>query len=378
MKLLFLTGSRGEWGYIRPLLRLCQERSVEYDICVTNMHLLSRFGMSMREIEEDGFTISDKIYMTLDGYDHYAMAKSLGIFLPSFVDSLRRVKPDWIVLAGDRGEQLMGAIAGAYTYTPVAHIQAGELSGNIDGQARHAIGKFSHLHFASNEDAGQRLIKLGEEPFRVHVTGAPQLDELDQGRYTSLSDLNSRYEIAFDEPFLLVVFHPVTEEFSQAQEQVEALASALNRFEMPRVWILPNSDAGSETVRQAILSERKGKTHLFKNLTREDYLGILKCSSAIVGNSSSGLLEAPTFEVPAVNIGRRQADRVQGENVIPVPDFEADGIAQCIEHAVSDDFRKSLRGTVNPYGDGHSAERIMDILGRIPRDSRLLIKTLTY
>ena len=194
LKLLFITGSRGEWGYIRPILRLCQKiDDIDFSICVTNMHLLPDFGLSVKEIEKDGFRADYKIYMSLDGYNHYTMVKSLGIFLTSFADVVATERPDWIILAGDRGEQLMGAIAGAFCYLPVAHIQAGELSGNIDSMTRHAIGKYAHLHFASNEDAAGRLKKLGEEPFRIHLVGAPQVDELVQGLYTGKEDLQEKY-----------------------------------------------------------------------------------------------------------------------------------------------------------------------------------------
>ena len=162
-KILIVTGSRGEWGYIRPILRLMQQRKdVKPVLVVTNMHLLESYGSSYREIEQDGFTIDYKVHMSLDGYNHYTQAKSLGIFLNSLPDILDKERPDWMLLAGDRGEQLMGAIAAAYTYTPVAHIQAGELSGNIDGMTRHAIGKLVHMHFAANQDAADRLKKLGE------------------------------------------------------------------------------------------------------------------------------------------------------------------------------------------------------------------------
>ena len=179
MRILFVTGSRGEWGYIRPILRLIEkDPELEYELCVTNMHLLPNFGLSEEEITNDGFEIKHRVFMSLDSYNHISQVKSLGIFLTSMADILASNDYDFIMLAGDRGEQLMGAIAGAYTYIPVGHIQAGEVSGNIDGAARHAIGKLAHVHFASNEDAEERLIKLAEEKFRVFNTGAPQVDEM--------------------------------------------------------------------------------------------------------------------------------------------------------------------------------------------------------
>jgi GDP/UDP-N,N'-diacetylbacillosamine 2-epimerase (hydrolysing) len=375
--LLFLTGSRGEWGYIRPLLRLCQKQGYDYKICATNMHVLPAFGLSVNEIRADGFEVSDEIFMSLEGHNHYTLSKSLGIFLTSFSDLLRRVKPDWLILAGDRGEQLMGSIAAAYTYTPVAHIQAGELSGNIDGIARHALGKFAHLHFAANEDAAERLRRLGEEPFRIHNVGAPQLDELIDGAYSSGADLEKRYGIDLSRPYLLVVQHSVTEEYAAAPMQIQATLQAVNAFDMMKIWVMPNNDPGCDYVRDALIRGRKGESHIFDNLKRQDYLGFLKGAAAIVGNSSSGLLEGPSFGVPCVNIGRRQANRVRGANVIDCG-HDAVEIRASIDRACGAEFRTKLRDMKNPYGDGHSSSRILEVLKATRVDSRLLTKQLTY
>jgi GDP/UDP-N,N'-diacetylbacillosamine 2-epimerase (hydrolysing) len=377
VRISFLTGSRGEWGYIRPILRLCKEREIDYRLCVTNMHLLPSYGTTINEIRADGFDVDDEILMALDGDSHHSMTKSLAVFMASFADVLRRVKPDWLVLAGDRGEQLMGAIAAAYTYTPVAHIQAGERSGNIDGIARHAIGKFVHLHFAANEDARQRLVRLGEQDFRIHNVGAPQLDDLVAGDVTPREKLESNYSIDLSVPYLLVAQHPVTEEYALAETQIRETLEAVNRFDMPKIWILPNNDAGSHYVRETLLHHRKGETFLFKNLKREDYLGFLKGAACIAGNSSSGLLEAPTFKVPAVNLGRRQESRVRGDNVIDA-DFTAASIEAAIRKALSPEFQRRMQTVVNPYGDGRSSERILDILQHTRKDQRLLVKELTY
>jgi len=290
LKLLFITGSRGEWGYIRPILRLCDRSpQFKYSICATNMHLLPSFGLSVEDIEADGFKVDYRIYMSLDGYNHTTQVKSLGICLCSLADVIANSRPDWIVLAGDRGEQLMGALAGAFCYIPVAHIQAGELSGNIDGMTRHAIGKFAHLHFASNEDAAERLVRLGEEPFRVHNVGAPQVDELAQGLYTPKAALEQAHGIDFGRPFLLVVQHPVTEEFEQAAEQIDVTMRALRQFDLPKIVILPNNDAGSLMIREGIDRHRHGEFHAFANLRREDYLGIMRLAAGMIGNSCSRL-----------------------------------------------------------------------------------------
>lgn len=378
-KIMVITGSRGEWGYIRPILRLIDRRDdVKAVLVVTNMHLLPAFGDSYKEIENDGFHIDYKVHMSLDGYSHVTQAKSLGIFLTSLPDIIENEKPDWILLAGDRGEQLMGAIAGAYTYTPVAHIQAGEVSGNIDNMTRHAIGKLTHLHFASNQDAADRLIRLGEERFRVHNVGAPQIDEMVSAQYTPLEEIEDKLCVRLREGYLLGVMHPVTEEADKAEMQAEVFIRALNHFPLPKIIILPNNDAGSNDVKRAIQEHRQGEYYMYANLKREDYLGLLKNAECIVGNSSSGLLEAPTFKVPAVNIGRRQNMRFRGVNVIDVP-FETDRIIAAVEKAMSDDFRSYLdRECVNPYGDGHSAERILELLLETPVDQTLLVKKLTY
>lgn len=378
-KIMVLTGSRGEWGYIRPIMRLAAQRGdVKVILVVTNMHLLASYGDSYNEIEADGFKADYKINMSLDGYNHITHAKSLGICLMGLPDIIDVEKPDWVLLAGDRGEQLMGAIAAGYTYTPVAHIQAGEVSGNIDGMARHAIGKLVHMHFAANQDAAERLIKLGEEPFRIFNVGAPQIDEMVQAKYTELPELEEKFNIRLDNGYILAVMHPVTEEASRAGEQAEIFVKALNKIGLPKIVILPNNDAGSLFVSQAILDGKKGEYHIFSNLKREDYLGFLKNAKCIVGNSSSGLLEAPTFKIPAVNIGRRQNRRFRGINVIDVEFDEAD-VDMAIQKAMSDGFHNYLEENCqNPYGDGHSSERILDLLVNTKVDEKWLVKSLTY
>ena len=342
------------------------------------MHLLPAYGSSYKEIERDGFTIHYRIHMSLDGYSHTTMAKSLGICLMELPDILDNEKPDWLVLAGDRGEQLMGAIAAGYTYTPVAHIQAGEVSGNIDNMARHAIGKFVHLHLASNEDAANRLEKLGEEKFRIHNVGAPQLDEMVNCSYSSLKEIRKNLGFKIPDKYLLAVMHPVTEEYYHTKKQAEIFVSALNSFDYPKIVIMPNNDAGSGYIKRALDENKKGEYHIFANMKRQDYLGLLKHCLCIVGNSSSGLLEAPTFRTPAVNIGRRQNQRYRGNNVIDV-DFDEKEITNAITKASSEEFHNYLKNNIDyPYGDGHSSEKILDLLLNTKIDEKFLTKQLTY
>lgn len=377
-KLLFVTGSRGEWGYIRPILKLIKEnKDASYSICATNMHLLPQHGMSIKEIESDGFEVEDYIYMSLDGYDHFTMAKSLGVFVQSFVDTVRRIKPDWIVLAGDRGEQLAAATVGSYTYTPVAHIQAGEKSGNIDGTARHAIARLSHLHFAANEDAARRLMQSGEEHFRIHIVGAPMLDELFHSMEADIEELSHKYNVDRAKPYMLVIQHPVTEEFKDAAAQINVTMEALDVFDMQKIVVLPNNDAGSSVIRQGIFQKKRGAVYTFSNLPRRDYLGFMKHAACMIGNSSSSIIEAPVYKVPAVNIGRRQDQRLQAKNVINCT-FQKEEIVQAAQRAISREFRASISDCASPYGDGRSSKRILELLLSTPKTDQLLRKQLTF
>jgi len=375
---LFVTGSRGEWGYIRPILRRIETHD---DLChslvVTNMHLLPEFGTSRREITADGFEIDQEIFMALDGFTGVSMAKSLGVFLASVADTLARLEPDLVLLAGDRGEQLMTAIAAAHVNIPVAHVQAGELSGNVDGQTRHALARYAHIHFAANDDAAQRLARSGEELFRIHKVGAPQLDELVAEEPAGLEELAHRFHLDPTKPIVLVVQHPVTEQARRAGEQMAETLAAASALGEQAVLIYPNNDAGSTELRAQIDAARGPWLRVERNVPRHEYVSLLRHSAVLVGNSSSGVIEAPSFRLPVVNVGRRQKGRLLAANVINVP-HERDAILGALRRATSPEFRASLDGLVNPYGDGRASERIVDILANIPLDERLLYKRLTY
>ena len=379
MRLMFLTGSRGEWGYIRPLIKLCEAHdNFEYKLCATNMHLLPSFGLSINELINDGITVHHKLYTALDGYTHVTMAKSLGLLVNSLADVVVSEKPDWIILAGDRWEQMAGAIVGAFCYIPIAHIQAGEVSGNIDGMTRHAIGKYSHIHLASNQDACDRLRKLGEEEFRVHNVGAPQLDELRTGQITEISEVSSRLSVDLTKDFFLVVQHPVTERADFALEEIKETLAALNQFTQNKIIILPNNDAGSALIKKGIEDYRSGSYFVFSNLSRADYLCLLSNAKCIVGNSSSGLLEAPSFKTPAINLGERQRGRLRACNVVD-QEYLSDKIVASLNYVLNDsEFRNNLKSCSNPYGDGYSSERILKILKSTRVDDKLLTKNLTY
>lgn len=373
-----ITGSRGEWGYIRPILKLIDgDPALDYRIVTTHMHLLPTFGSSVREIERDGFHVDERIYMTFDGYNSVTMTKSLAVFLLELPTVLQRLRPDLILLAGDRGEQLMGALAGLHLGIPVAHIQAGELTGNVDGIVRHAITKLAHIHFAANEEFAERVRRMGEQDFRIFVTGAPLVDELVEGPITSEDELRTKYRLSDPERLVLTVQHPVTEEESAAGEQVTETIHALAELNWPTIFVYPNADAGSEPIRQQLAALKRPHVRLFRNLPRQDYLGLMRMATVVLGNSSSGIMEAPSFGKPTVNIGRRQNGRPQSTNVINVGYVRGD-IVQAMRRATSAEFLAQARTAKNPYGDGNASRRIVDVLKTIPLDDKLMLKELTY
>ena len=379
-KIALVTGSRGEYGYVRPIIRQIEgDPDLDYSIIATNLHLLPDFGFSIDELERDGFKISDRIYMALDGYTPASMSKSLGVFLLSVTDTLVRLQPDMVLLAGDRGEQLMAAVAAAHMNIPVAHIQAGELSGNIDGMTRHAITRFAHVHFASSEDAAQRLRRMGEEEFRIHLTGAPQLDELVNGDYARSEEISGLFRLDPSQPIILFVQHPVTEEYEQTSSQAQETPEAICSLGLQTVALFPNNDAGNMEIRR--LMQRYGRSFIRveRNLPRHIFVGLMNVASVMVGNSSSSLIEAPCFKLPAVNVGTRQRGRQRGNNIIDVSNDRHE-IKAAIERALSPEFRTFLQEHgENPYlGDGRVSERIVQVLKATTITEQLLKKQIAY
>jgi GDP/UDP-N,N'-diacetylbacillosamine 2-epimerase (hydrolysing) len=374
LRLAFVLGSRGEWGYIKPVIDEATRRGHESHIIAVNMAVLPRYGDLANHVSSLGYTVSSRIFSAYEGDLHATMAKSVFSAGGGVVDALVQLSPDWLVLAGDRAEQLGAAIAGSFLYTPTAHIQAGEVSGNIDDTSRHAIARFAHLHFASNEDAVIRLERSGEQRWRVQLTGAPQLDEVRRSEKRGF-DVVKRLSLPVSD-FCLAVFHPVTESRGELQAQTQELLAALDEVGRYCVWILPNNDAGAHQIRELIESRSRVANSVFVNLERRDFLGLMQASAYMVGNSSAGILEAPSLGVPAVNVGRRQLGRIRGVNVIDV-ESKSQSIVEGISLALDPEFRRKCFEGKNPYGDGHASTRIVDSLESTPVDQRLLIKRLT-
>jgi len=305
-------------------------------------------------------------------------SKALGRGVEGFAKVYEEINPDIVLLSGDRIETFGCCVASAYMGIPIAHIQAGDRSGHIDDSARHAIGKFAHIHLASCKDSADRLKRMGEQEFRIYNVGAPQLDNIVGNNYKEDQVKINGNKINLSTPYILVVQHSVLVEAEFAKYQISTTLKACSNFNIPIIVIYPNSDHGySDIINQ--IDKYKSRSNIIglSNVDRDIYLKLLSNCSVLVGNSSSGILEAPSFKVPVVNIGNRQRGRQQAENIINC-EFSNDSIIESIKTALSDEFSAVLSRAVNPYGDGKSSDRICKILSDINLDRKILDKECTY
>lgn len=374
-----ITGTRADYGlYYYVLEALRDSTDLEPAVIACGMHLSPLFGSTIHEIERDGFPIAAKVETLLSGDTGASMARSIGLGILGFAQAFSALAPDIILVLGDRGEMLAATIAAAHMNLPVAHIHGGEVSGTIDESVRHAISKMAHIHLAATADAADRLMRMGEEPWRIHVVGAPGVDYIHKSTLLPREEIAHHLSLDLDQPILLVTFHPVTTESHETPRQIANLLLALDSFHLQTVITYPNSDAGGQEIIRAIEAYAQSRPHvrLVKNLSQKTYLSLLRIVAAMVGNSSSGLIEAPSFRLPVVNVGTRQNGRLRAGNVIDVG-YDTDQIVSGIRHALDPAFRSTLKST-NPYGDGHASERIADILRNHPLDSALLQKRCAY
>ncbi|MBI4589778.1 MAG: UDP-N-acetylglucosamine 2-epimerase (hydrolyzing) [Candidatus Rokubacteria bacterium] len=369
--------SRSDYGHLRPLLEEVRAASdLKLLLFVAGMHLAPRFGRTVEAIEADGWAIAERIEM-LDPEDSpEAVARSVGRGIGGFARAFARQRPDLIVVLGDRFEMLAAAVATLPFAIPLAHIHGGETSeGAMDNQIRHAITKLAHLHFASTEPHARRIARMGEETWRIHPVGAPGLDRLRGMEFLSREALATALGLPATGPWLVVTFHPVTLEYQDTPTHVEELLAALDKVDGTLVITYPNADTAGRTIIERIEEFAAGcpRARLAKSLGEQVYLSLLRHADAMVGNSSSGIIEAPSFELPVVNIGSRQRGRQRGANVIDVG-YGRDEILRGVEAALRPEFRERLRGVPNPYGDGHAAPRIVRVLREVALDDRLLQK----
>lgn len=362
-KICVITGTRAEYGLFYPLLKLFRNDSdVELQLLVTGMHLSPEFGSTYLEIEKDGFVISEKIEMLLSGDTETAVAKSMGLGVISFADALERLSPDLIVVLGDRFETFSAVLAAFIKRIPVAHLYGGELTeGLIDEGIRHSITKMSQLHFVSTEIYRKRVIQLGENPDSVFNVGAIGLDNIMEIKLLPKRELERELNFKFGKKNAVVTFHPVTLEEDTAKEQFTELLGALNSFEDVKIiFTKPNADANGRAIIKLIdeyVSKFPQKSIAFTSLGQLKYLSCLSIADLVIGNSSSGIIEVPSFGIPTVNIGDRQNGRLKARSVIDSnPDKKS--ITNSISKALYGEFAEKCKNISNPYGDGRSSKKI--------------------
>lgn len=382
-KICVVTGTRAEYGILKALLKKIKKSDkLELQIIATGMHLLPEFGSTVKEIEKDKFKIDAKVPMIVKGDEKVSMVKSIGVGIIGLTRAIEILNPDIVVVFGDRFEMLAAAIAAAYSGKVVAHLSGGDSPrAGYDEYSRHAITKISHIHFPTTKKSAERIIKLGEDSRHVFQVGSTALDTILNKKTPAKELLYKKYNIDADKPFLLVVQHPISTKPESAGHEIRATFEAVAELGLQAVVIYPNADPGGRRMIKVIKEfERKypEKIHAYKSLPFEEYLGLMKIADVVVGNSSSGIIEAPSFHLPVVNIGPRQEGREKSENVLDVG-YKKEEIKKAINKALHNKkFKEKVRRCRNPYGDGKASKKIVKILGEIKLDQRLLQKKITY
>jgi len=381
-RVLYVSGTRADFGLMqRTLAAIAADPRLELGVAVTGMHLLPAYGHTICEIEAAGLPMVARIPVALDGSGGAAMARAMATQLDGLVGVCQQWQPDLLLLLGDRGEMLAAALAAVHLMIPVAHIHGGERSGTVDESVRHAISKLAHLHLVATEGSRQRLIRMGEQPDQIWVTGAPGLDGIGAGMARGAAARAAWCQAqGFDpgRPVLMVLFHPVLQEAASASQQAEVLLQGIAQA-APTAQLLvlaPNSDGGAAAIAQ-VWRERLpalGLEHrLLTHLPRSDYLEALAAVDALVGNSSSGIIEAASFDLPVVDVGSRQQARERSANVRHAG-AEATQVAEALQQALA----TGRQPVINVYGDGQAAARIGEILASVPLPAGLLAKLNSY
>lgn len=370
-----VTTSRADYSHLFwPLRELAAHPEIELGVFVLGPHLSPEFGQTIHEIERDGFPIVARIECLLSSDTDTGMAKTIGVAILGLADAFTAWRPDLLLLIADRYEILAPAATALALRIPMAHIEGGEVSqGAIDDQVRNALTKMAHVHFTSTELARRRVIAMGEQPSRVHRAGAPSLDHLKRSKLLDRTELEARLGLRIGQPSILVGWHPVTI-LSDTNAEADPLFAALAQAAGQLIFVYPNTDAGSHALieRTRALGSTRPDTHIFVNLDAVTYWSLLGQVDAMIGNSSSGIMEAASFALPVVNVGMRQQGRERSRNVIDAP-AGTSAISAALTQAVGPDFRAGLRGMTNLYGDGTAASTIVGILASVPLEG-LLIK----
>ena len=390
--LAIFTGNRAEYGLQYPILRAVDRHSdLDYRLLVSGAHLDPDFGRTLDEIRADGFRVDAEVKIEMDAGSLFATAQAIGSGILSISRVLAELKPDMMVVYADRFEGLAAVIAASQMNIPTAHIEGGDLTdgGALDDSVRHAMTKLSHLHFTTNQQATNRVLAMGEEPWRVHTVGFPAIDLISEGRYAQPDEVRQHLGLDLSRPAVLFTQHSVTTEFDRAADQVEPSLEAMAELAAEGVQVIltyPNNDAGGRAIIERLerLRERSlPNLQIHQSLGRYLYHGVLALALdesvriACVGNSSSGIKETPVFGCPTVNIGSRQRGRLRGDNVIDVNYSTGEIVAATRRCCVDEQFRAKCRSTNNPYYMGGAGPKVANVLSEVPLDQALLRKRMT-
>ena len=374
-RICYISGTRADFGLMCSTLQTVRDHpALSVEVIATGMHLSPFYGETVREIEAAGLEVSARVPVPLEPATGATMARNIGRMTEAFVDAMEARRPDVILLLGDRGEMLAGAMAGIHLGVPVAHVHGGERGGAHDEPIRHAISKLGHIHFTATEESRGRLIRMGELPEHIHVSGAPGLDGLTEGTAADRAGITARFGLDPDKPFALMIYHPVLQETASAEADAAAQISVLAQAGLQILALKPNSDGGCDGVRAA-LEAAEGTPGLFiqTHLGRADYLAAMATADLMIGNSSSGIIEAASFGTPVVNVGWRQNLRERNANTF---DTAADPAA--LEAAIRGQLAHGRYPAFNVYGDGQAGHRIAAVLAEKPLDGALMHKVNGY
>jgi len=373
-RVMVITGRRADYIPSKTVIKAIDESDLELQLVVTGMHLLKRYGHTIDEIEKDGFKVSKKIEVEEDDNPKtnlYNFAK----YIVGITDAVQELKPDFICVLTDLDYALAGAIVGLHSNIPVVHMYGGDVSGTIDDSIRHAITKIAHLHFTTTKTSAQRVIKMGEQEWRVHIAGVSGIKiDVDESR---TEEVLKKYGLKPDEKYQILIQHPVVTELEDVENQIKQTMDAIKRLKIKTIIINPNADLGGQKIIDHISSFDEPYIQHYNNLPREDFLILYRNASALVGNSSSGVVESATYRLPVVNIGTRQFGRERARNVIDV-DYDSKAIQDAITKATSKSFKDSISDVTNPYESKDSGKVVIDVLRTIPIDNRLIQKKTMY
>lgn len=378
-KIMVVTGTRAEYGLLKNTIKKIENsKLLELQLVVTGAHLSHKYGYTVQDIVDDGFRIEEKIPILLEGESE--ISKEMGLLMVQLSQTMKRLKPDVLLILGDRYEIFAAVSVAMAMNIPIAHISGGEVTeGAIDEQIRHAITKMAHIHFPGAKIYGENIANMGEESWRIFDVGDPGIENIKLTKFLSKEELEQSLGVSIDTKTLLVTFHPVTLERKMLESQIDNLLEALEKINGKKIITYPNSDNGGEIIIERLkqFAEKNKDVFLFKSLGILRYLSVMKLCGAIVGNSSSALVEAPFLKKPVVNIGNRQKGRLTANNIICCGNDSRE-IKESIDKALSTDFKITVGNTESLYGEGNTSKDIVSVLEKMEINDKLLKKKLSW